>query len=257
MCKINIPEGSTLDEKRNLCFDALYNMKLGEMVEKKDNLSYLSWSNAWKAFKEVYPSATFRVICNPDTKLPYFVDPNVGIMVFTEVTADDLTQTMFLPVMNNSNRAMRLTPYTYQVYDKQSRHYVEKNCEAATMFDINKAIQRCLTKNLALFGLGLKLYQGEDIPCENSDDATNNVADQKKTTVRRAKAVATPTTTPPQPTQPVDRFAGIKNAIYSVTDTDALLDLYLQHQNEVEGNPDIKKLFTERKMQLKQLKQAA
>ena len=88
MCKIQIPEGATLDEKRTLCFDALYNMKLGEMVEKKDNLSYLSWSNAWKAFKEVYPSATFRVICNPDTKLPYFVDPNVGIIVFTEVFLD-------------------------------------------------------------------------------------------------------------------------------------------------------------------------
>ena len=242
MCKIQIPEGATLDEKRNLCFDALYNMKLGEMVEKKDNLSYLSWSNAWKAFKEVYPSATFRVICNPDTKLPYFVDPNVGIIVFTEVTADDLTQSMFLPVMNSSNRAMRLEPYTYQVYDKQNRRYIDKTCEAATMFDINRAIQRALTKNLALFGLGLK------IPCENSDNAADNAADQKKTTVRRAKTIPAPT---PQPTQPVDRFAPIKNAINSVADTDALLDLYLQHQPEVEGNPEIKKLFTERKLQLK------
>lgn len=248
MCKIQIPEGATLDEKRNLCFDALYNMKLGEMVEKKDNLSYLSWSNAWKAFKEVYPSATFRVICNPDTKLPYFVDPNVGIIVFTEVTADDLTQSMFLPVMNSSNRAMRLEPYTYQVYDKQNRRYIDKTCEAATMFDINRAIQRALTKNLALFGLGLKLYQGEDIPV--SDDVASNATTQKATTTRRAKTVAAPT--PPQPTQPVDRFAPIKNAINSVADTDALLDLYLQHQNEVEGNPDIKKLFTERKLQLKQ-----
>ena len=249
MCKIQIPEGATLDEKRNLCFDALYNMKLGEMVEKKDNLSYLSWSNAWKAFKEVYPSATFRVICNPDTKLPYFVDPNVGIIVFTEVTADDLTQSMFLPVMNSSNRAMRLEPYTYQVYDKQNRRYIDKTCEAATMFDINRAIQRALTKHLALFGLGLKLYQGEDIPV--SDDAASNATTQQKaTTTRRAKTVAAPT--PPQPTQPVDRFAPIKNAINSVADTDALLDLYLQHQNEVQGNPDIKKLFTERKLQLKQ-----
>ena len=248
MCKINIPEGSTLDEKRNLCFEALYNMKLGDMVEKKDNLSYLSWSNAWKAFKEVYPSATFRVISNPDTKLPYFVDPNVGIMVFTEVIADDQTQSMFLPVMNSSNRAMRLEPYTYQVYDKQNRRYIDKTCEAATMFDINRCIARCLTKNLALFGLGLKLYQGEDIPCKNSDNATDNEADQKKTTVRRAKTIPAPT---PQPTQPVDRFAPIKNAINSVADTDELLDLYLQHQNEVEGNPEIKQLFTERKIQLK------
>ena len=245
MCKIQIPGGATLDEKS----DALYNMKLGEMVEKKDNLSYLSWSNAWKAFKEVYPSATFRVICNPDTKLPYFVDPNVGIMVFTEVTADDQTQSMFLPVMNSSNRAMRLEPYTYQVYDKQNRRYIDKTCEAATMFEVNRTLARCLTKNLALFGLGLKLYQGEDIPCENSDNAADNAADQKKTTVRRAKTIPAPT---PQPTQPVDRFAPIKNAINSATSTDALLDLYLQHQNEVEGNPSIKQLFTERKLQLKQ-----
>ena len=250
MCKIQIPEGATLDEKRNLCFDALYNMKLGDMVEKKDNLSYLSWSNAWKAFKEVYPSATFRVICNPDTKLPYFVDPNVGIMVFTEVTADDQTQSMFLPVMNSSNRAMRLEPYTYQVYDKQNRRYIDKTCEAATMFDINRCIARCLTKNLALYGLGLKLYQGEDIPCENSDNAADNATDQKKTTTRLARTVVAPTT--PQPAPVIDRFAGIKNAINSTKDTDALLDLYLQHQNEVEGNPDIKALFTARKQQLKQ-----
>ena len=248
MCKIQIPEGATLDEKRSLCFDALYNMNLGDKVEKKDNLSYLTWSEAWKAFREVYPSATFRVITNPDTKLPYFVDPNVGIMVFTEVTADDLTLTMFLPVMNSSNRAMKLEPYNYQVWDKQNRRYVDKTCEAATMFDVNKTIMRCLVKNLALFGLGLKLYQGEDIPCENSDNAADNAADQKKTTVRRAKTVTAPT---PQPAAPVDRFAPIKNAINSVADTDALLDLYLQHQNEVEGNPEIKQLFTERKLQLK------
>ena len=248
MCKIQIPEGATLDEKRSLCFDALYNMNLGDKVEKKDNLSYLTWSEAWKAFREVYPSATFRVITNPDTRLPYFVDPNVGIMVFTEVTADDLTLTMFLPVMNSSNRAMKLEPYNYQVWDKQNRRYVDKTCEAATMFDVNKTIMRCLVKNLALFGLGLKLYQGEDIPCENSDDAAPETADQKRTTPRRAKTVTAPT---PQPATPVDRFAPIKNAINSISDTDALLDLYLQHQNEVEGNPEIKQLFTERKLQLK------
>jgi hypothetical protein len=248
MCKIQIPDGATLDEKRSICFDALYNMNLGDKVEKKDNLSYLTWSEAWKAFREVYPSATFRVITNPDTKLPYFVDPNVGIMIFTEVTADDLTLTMFLPVMNSSNRAMKLEPYQYQVWDKKSNRYVDRNCEAATMFDINKTIMRCLVKNLALFGLGLKLYQGEDLPCENSDGVAPETADQKKTTPRRAKTVTAPT---PQPTAPVDRFAPIKNAINSVADTDALLDLYLQHQPEVEGNREIKKLFTERKLQLK------
>ena len=244
MCKIQIPENATLDEKRSLCFDALYNMNLGDKVEKKDNLSYLTWSEAWKAFKEVYPSATFRVICNPDTKLPYFVDPQIGIMVFTEVTADDLTQQCFLPVLNSSMKPMRLEAYNYTVYDKQSKRQIEKTCEAANAFDLNKTIMRCLVKNLALFGLGLKLYQGEDIPCENQDDA----ADQKKAQQPKRNKNVQPQAAPVV----IDRFAGIKNAINSTPNTDALLDLYLQHQGEVEGNPEIKALFTARKQQLKQ-----
>ena len=247
MCKIKIPEGATLDEKRSICFDALYEMNLGDKVEKKDGLSYLTWSEAWKAFKEIYPSATFRVVPNPDTKLPYFVDPQIGIMVFTEVTADDMTQQCFLPVLNSSMKPMRLEAYNYTVYDKQNKRQIEKTCEAANAFDLNKTIMRCLVKNLALFGLGLKLYQGEDIPCENSDDATDNAADSKKTTTRRARTVAAP-----QPAPVIDRFAGIKNAINGTQNTDALLDLYLQHQNEVEGNPEIKALFTARKQQLRQ-----
>lgn len=247
MCRIQIPEGATLDEKRSLCFDALYDMNLGDKVEKKDGLSYLTWSEAWKAFKEIYPSATFRVVPNPDTKLPYFVDPQIGIMVFTEVTADDMTQQCFLPVLNSSMKPMRLEAYNYTVYDKQNKRQIEKTCEGASMFDINKTIMRCLVKNLALYGVGLKLYQGEDIPCENSDDAADNAAETKKTTTRRARTVAAP-----QPAPVIDRFAGIKNAINGTQNTDALLDLYLQHQNEVEGNPEIKALFTARKQQLRQ-----
>ena len=90
---------------------------------------------------------------------------------------------------------------------------------------------------------------------DDTKDADTNqyhaqtTSSSSKTTPRRVKSVTAPT---PQPAPPVDRFAPIKNAINSVADTDALLDLYLQHQPEVEGNPDIKKLFTERKLQLKQ-----
>jgi len=148
--------------------------------------------------------------------------------------------------MNSSNRAMKLEPYNYSVWDKKSNRQIERTCEAANMFDINKTIMRCLVKNLALFGLGLKLYQGEDIPTD--DAATDNAADPKKTQTRRARTVAAPT----QPAPVIDRFAGIKNAINGTPNTDALLDLYLQHQNEVEGNPEIKALFTARKQQLKQ-----
>jgi len=247
MCKISIPENATLDEKRSLCFDALYNMNLGDKVEKKDNLSYLTWSEAWKAFREVYPSATFRVITNPDTNLPYFMDPQLGIMVFTEVTADEQTQQCFLPVLNSSMKPMRLEPYNYQVWDKKNNRQIERTCEAANMFDINKTIMRCLVKNLALYGLGLKLYQGEDIPSESSDDAATNAAEQKKTTTTR-RTKATPVPAP----QPQDRFSVIKNAIASVPNTDALLDLYFQHKNEVDGNESILAMFKSRKQELKQ-----
>ena len=249
MCKINIPEGATLDERRKIYFDTLYQINLNDKVEKKENLTYLTWSEAWKAFKSVYPSATFRVITHPDTKMPYFVDPNVGIFVFTEITADDLTYQMHLPVLNSAMKAMRLQPYTYQIWDKQNKRYVERTCEAATTFDINKSIMRCLVKNIALYGLGLSIFSKikEDLPSDLSDEGfAEDNSEQKKTTTRRTKAVNQPST------QPVDRRAPIKNAINNTATTDELLDLYLQHKNEVEGNPEIKALFTERKQQLKQ-----
>lgn len=90
----------------------------------------------------------------------------------------------------------------------------------------------------------------KDADTNQYHNQTTQTTSKPTTTSRRAKTIAAPVQ--PQPIQPVDRFAGIKNAINSVTDTDALLDLYLQHQNEVEGNPDIKQLFTARKLQLKQ-----
>lgn len=93
-------------------------------------------------------------------------------MVYTEVTVDDITHEMWLPVMNTSNKAMKLESYTYKVYDKFKKEYVERMVEAASMFDINKTIMRCLVKNLAMFGLGLYIYAGEDIPEKMVEDNT-------------------------------------------------------------------------------------
>lgn len=96
---------------------------------------------------------------------------------------------------------------------------------------------------------------------DTKDADTNQYHDQttqatpKPATTRRAKTVTA--TTSPQTAQPADRFAAIRNAINAVPDVDALLSLYQQHRNEVENTPEIKKLFSERKQQLKQLKDAA
>lgn len=217
-------------------FQQLYTLNLNDKVENKNGLTYLSWANAWAAFKTVYPNASYRIIKNPQTNLPYFAD-ETGIMVYTEVTADRQTYEMFLPVMDSSNRAMKLQPYTYQVWDKTNRKYIDKKVDAATMFDINKTLMRCLVKNLAMFGLGLYIYAGEDMPEQSTNDEAP-VAKAPKPRTRSRKQ------------QQPDRYAGIRAAIYSANNTTALLNLYHQHENEVNGNPEILALFTERKLQL-------
>lgn len=220
-------------------FNQLVSLNVNEKTESKNGLTYLSWSNAWLEFKKVYPTATYNVIKNPLTGLPYFVDPNIGIMVFTEVTADNQTYSMWLPVMDSSNKAMKIQPYTYSVYNRTTKQYENRNVEAATMFDINKAIMRCLTKNLAMFGLGLYLYNGEDMPetVEATEDSLQTSTLQRTKSRKQRKASG-------------DRYDGIRQAINATQSTQELNALYRQHENEVKNNPQILALFTERKEQL-------
>jgi hypothetical protein len=145
-------------EKTKSTFDVLSAINLSDKVEKKSNLTYLSWAWAWAEVKKEYPDATYEVKGDPITQKPYFYDENLGYMVMTEVTIKEETLEMWLPVMDGANKAMLSTPYTYKT------KFGEKSVEAATMFDINKTLMRCLVKNLAMFGLGLYIYAGEDLP---------------------------------------------------------------------------------------------
>ena len=233
MCKFqtpNVPQGATADERRAIMFNALKNLDLSNKCEKRDQLTYLSWANAWSEFKSAYPSATYRILKNEDG-LPYFSDPNLGIMVFTEVTVDDVTHQMWLPVMDSKNKAMKLEPYTYSVWNNFKKAFEEKTVQGASMFDINKTLMRCLVKNLAMFGLGLYIFQGDDLPEKSADDTTSS---------------AQPIQRPVQQ----DPLAGIKNAINSANDVTTLMSFYLDHQGEIEANPQIKALLTQRKQQL-------
>ena len=253
MCKFKkpeIPANITADERRAIMFNALSSLDLNDKLEKRENdkLSYLSWANAWTEFKTAFPSANYKVIKNPDTNLPYFTDPNVGIMVFTEVTVDNLTHTMWLPVMDSKNKAMKLTPYTYQVWDSYKKAYIEKTVQAATMFDINKTLMRCLVKNLAMFGLGLYVYAGEDLPDNTADGQNEGTASTANTT----KKAATRRTATKTATTSLDKYAGIRAAVNSCISQDQLTSLYYQHQNEVNGNKEVKAIFTQRKLQLQQ-----
>jgi hypothetical protein len=149
-------------------FEKLNAINVNGYVEQKNGLSYLSWSYAWAEFKKVYPEATYEIL-KFNNNLPYVYDENTGYMVFTRVTADGLTHEMWLPVMDGANKAMKSQPYTYDTKFKKGL-----TVEAASMFDINKTIMRCLVKNLAMFGLGLYIYSGEDLPEEQKDPAIDD-----------------------------------------------------------------------------------
>lgn len=167
----------------NNYFTELNAIDVNGHTEKKNGLTYLSWAWAWGELKKVYPEAKYKVVKN-ENGLPYFYDENTGYMVFTEMTIGDITHEMWLPVMDGANKAMKSS--SYKVVSK----FGEKVVEPATMFDINKTIMRCLVKNIAMFGLGLYIYAGEDLPeqaVDNNFITQEQIAELKKLGVDEAR----------------------------------------------------------------------
>jgi len=148
-------------------FATLNTINVNDHTEVKDNgqtkLTYLSWVWAWQQVKSKYPDANYEVK-HWDGK-PFLYDEALGFMVETSVTIQGETMGMWLPVMDSKNKAMKAAPYTYKT------KFGDKTVEPATMFDINTTIMRCLVKNLAMFGLGLYIYAGEDLPQVEKDMA--------------------------------------------------------------------------------------
>ena len=136
-------------------FEKLSAIDISGQIEKKENLSYLSWANAWTLLVQNYPDSNYTV--HQYNGKPYIFDENLGYMVHTSVTVENITKDMYLPVLDGKNKAMLNVDYSY------TTKYGDKTVNKATMFDINTSIMRCLVKNIALFGLGLSLYRGEDI----------------------------------------------------------------------------------------------
>jgi len=158
-------------------FETLNAINVNDKVEKKKDLTYLSWSYAWGEVKKVYSDATYNIVFDPNTNKPYFYDETLGYMVMTSVTIQEQTLEMWLPVMDGANQAMKSEAYEY------STRYGVKTVDAATMFDINKTLMRCLTKNLAMFGLGLYIFAGEDLP--EVDAAPKNATPVKKAPAKK------------------------------------------------------------------------
>lgn len=167
-------------------FNTLYYLDASSHIEKKNGLSYLSWPWAVAEATKVCPDWSYEVKKFGEAQLPYTLDPKTGYLVYTSVTMKGVTKEMWLPVMDGANKAMRDTPYTYTVNFKGKS--TEKTVAAATMFDINKTIMRCLVKNLAMFGIGLFVYAGEDLPEEVPVDPV--VQNELKATIMQIDGLA-------------------------------------------------------------------
>lgn len=148
-----------LKAKAKEIFTTLFAIDVSAYTEERKGLTYLSWAHALSETMKVYPDMSYRIQRFGPDKLPYLFDPKTGYMVFTEVTIDGITKEMWLPVLDTNNKAMLDHPYTY---DTKTTKGIK--VEAATMYEINKAIMRCLVKNLAVFGLGMYIYNKDDLP---------------------------------------------------------------------------------------------
>ena len=128
-------------------FKQLYDIDVNDKVKKKNNLSYLSWAAAWASVKKVHPNATY-IIYENELGRPWFDDGRTG-WVKTSVTIENIENIEYLPIMDFKNKSII--------------------ADNITSMDANKAIQRSLTKASARHGVGLYIYEGEDLPEESKN----------------------------------------------------------------------------------------
>ena len=166
---------SKAKEKELTTFEKLSAINVNTKVEKKNNLTYLSWAWAWSEVKKVCPDATYQM---GETEY----DEALGFMCHSSVTIDGETLSMWLPVMDGANKSMKKEAYSY------TTRYGEKQVAGATMFDLNKTMMRCLVKNLAMFGMGIYIYAGEDMPESNNNNVVEAQEKAKATIVQNKKA---------------------------------------------------------------------
>ena len=143
-------------EKQKSVFDVLSSVDISKKIETKGNVKYMSWSYAWEILKMNYPTAKRIIYENPDTNLNYFTDGNTAY-VKVGVEVEGIENIDYLPIMDFRNQSIRL--------------------DKLTSMDVNKAIQRSTAKAIAMHGLGLQLWTGEDMP--EMVTAKPNVAKKK------------------------------------------------------------------------------
>ena len=143
--------------KTNSIYKTLSTINVRDKVEKKGGLDYLSWANAWHMLKQNYPNAQRIIYEHDHTGFNFFTDGKTA-WVKVGIVVDDIEHIDMLPVMDFRNNAISV--------------------DKLTSTDVNKTIQRATTKAIAMHGLGLSLWTGEDVPQE--EEAPKKSTPKKK-----------------------------------------------------------------------------
>ena len=145
-------------------FKQLYDIDVNDKKKQKNGLSYLSWAACWSEVKKLFPDATFKIYeqlikiteksegmeIEREIERPWFDDGNTG-WVKTGVIINGIEHIEELPIMDFKNKSIEASKITSA--------------------DANKSIQRSLTKACARHGLGLYIYEGEDLPEESKEQS--------------------------------------------------------------------------------------
>jgi len=234
-------EGYEVEEKMENKLNKLLELNVNNFTKKKGKLTYLSWARAWREFLKVYPDATYNIKKN-ENGTPEFGNAKFGYMVFTDVTVEGITREMWLPVMDGANKAMKDEPYTHKVKEyknyKPTGNMIDKTVAAMSMFDVNKAVMRCLTKNLAMDGLGLYIYAGEDLPEEPEETPAAPKKPIKKVELAQTKIKALYTLADAKGKSSEDVKALIKKNLNIDSTKDLTLDQYNTMVKWLRDKPD-------------------
>ena len=145
-------------------FKELTSINVKDKVEKKGRFDYLSWAYAWAIVKDKYPDSNRTVYESEHTGLNYFSDGSTAY-VKVGITIDGTEHIDYLPIMGHNNQSLSI--------------------DKITSFAVNKTIQRSTVKAIAMHGLGLSLWAGEDL-ADISETAPRKVsASAKKTTLKK------------------------------------------------------------------------
>jgi hypothetical protein len=150
-----------MNNQKKSVFDTLSEINVNDKTEKRGGFTYLSWAYAWSETKKIFPDMN-RTIYERENGVNYFTDGK-SAWVKVGITINGIEHIDNLPVMDFRNKSISI--------------------DSITSFDVNKAIQRASVKSLALHGLGLYIYAGEDLP----EGQSNSIEKPKENKIQKKK----------------------------------------------------------------------